>query len=209
MPNWCSNYLQIETKTPKQFTKLIQGITNDSEQPFDFNRIIPTPEELENVSAPNKENPQEMIKKYGYADWYDFRCARWGTKWNASDVDLTLESPTSLSISFNTAWSPPIPVIEAIAEKYPFASISLEYYEEGMGFAGLVEYERGELVSESEQETNCEWRIEKWGECYEGCENCGKCDCDKCDCESQTQQTICKSCNEGNHNENTKEEVTE
>jgi hypothetical protein len=205
MPNWCSNYLQIETKTPKQFTKLIQGITNDSEQPLDFDRVIPTPKELLETSAPNRTNAKEMKDKYGYEDWYEFRVSKWGTKWNASDVDLQLTSPTSLSISFNTAWSPPIPVIEAIAEKYPFASISLEYYEEGMGFAGEVCYEKGERVSESEQETNCEWRIEKWGECDPDCENCGECDCD-CPCESRTQQTICKSCNEGVHSEYEEEE---
>ena len=199
MPNWCSNYLQIETKTPKQFTKLIQGITNDSEQPFDFNRIIPTPEELRNTSAPNKENPQEMIKKYGYSDWYDFRCARWGTKWNARDVELTLESPTSLSISFNTAWSPPLPIIEKIAKKYPFAEITLSYYEEGMGFAGEVSYYKGNLLYEQEQETNCEWRIKKWGGC--GCEDCGECDCE-CGCEQFTGQTICSNCNENDHENN-------
>ena len=201
MPNWCSNYLQIETKTPKQFTKLIQGITNDSEQPFDFKRIIPIPKELEETTAPNRVNEQEMIAKYGYSDWYNFCCAKWGTKWNASNVDLQLTSTTSVSISFDTAWSPPIPVIEAIAEKYPFADITLSFYEEGMGFAGEVFFSKGEKVYEEEQETTCEWRIEKWGECYEGCENCGSCDCE-CGCEQTTQQTICSDCNDNDHQNN-------
>jgi hypothetical protein len=201
MPNWCSNDLTITTKTPKQFVKLIQGITNDSDQPFDFNRIIPTPQELLDSSSPNRTNPQEMKDKYGYEDWYNFRCARWGTKWNACDVEMRIESPTEVSISFNTAWSPPMPVIEAIAQKYPFADITLSFYEEGMGFAGEVVYSKGQLVSESEQETTCEWRIEKWGECYEGCENCGSCDCE-CGCEQTTQQTICSDCNDNDHQNN-------
>ena len=199
MPNWCSNDLTIITKTPKQFTKLIQGITNNSDQPFDFNRIIPTPQELADSDSPNKKNPQEMIDKYGHADWYDFRCAKWGTKWNACDVELQLESPTEVSISFNTAWSPPIPIIEAIAQKYPFADITFSYYEEGMGFAGEFVYSKGQLVSELEQETNCEWRIKKWGECY--CEDCGECDCE-CGCEQLTGQTICSNCNENDHENN-------
>jgi len=201
MPNWCSNDLTIITKTPKQFTKLIQGITNNSDQPFDFNRIIPVPQELLDSTSPNKTNPQEMIDKYGHADWYDFCCSKWGTKWNACDVEMRLESPTEVSMSFNTAWSPPIPVIEAIAQKYPFAEITLSFYEEGMGYAGEVCYRKGELVYEEEKETDCEWRIEKWGECSEFCESCGTCDCD-CGCESTTQQTICKDCNEGIHKNN-------
>ena len=205
MPNWCSNDLTITTKTPKQFTKLIQGITNNSDQPFDFNRIIPIPKELEETTAPNRVNEKEMIAKYGYSDWYNFCCAKWGTKWNACDVDLQLTSPTSLSISFNTAWSPPTPVIEAIAEKYPFADITLSFYEEGMGFAGEVFFSKGKMVYEEEQEINCEWRIEKWGECHPDCENCGECDCD-CPCESRTQQTICDSCNEGVHSKYEEEE---
>jgi hypothetical protein len=199
MPNWCENDLSIATKTPKQFIKLVQGITNNSEQLFDFNRVIPVPQELLDSSAPNTTNKQEMLNKYGYSDWYDFCCAEWGTKWNACDVELHLHSPTSLSISFNTAWSPPTPVIEAIAKKYPFAEMTLSYHEEGMGFYGQLCYEKGNLVSESEGETNCEWRITKWGEC--NCEECGNCDCD-CGCEQPTGQTICSDCNENYHQNN-------
>ena len=209
MPNWCSNDLTIITKTPKQFTKLIQGITNNNDQPFDFNRIIPVPEELSNTNSPNKENAQEMKDKYGYEDWYNFRCAKWGTKWNACDVEMRLESPTEVSISFNTAWSPPIPIIEAIAQKYPFADITFSYYEEGMGFAGEFVYSKGQLVSELEEETDCAWRIKKWGECY--CEDCGNCDCE-CGCEQPTSQTICDNCNQGTHennNDNNEGEINE
>lgn len=199
MPNWCANDLTITTKTPKQFVKLIQGITNNNDQPLDFNRVIPVPQELMDSSAPNKTNPQEMINKYGFADWYDFRVAKWGTKWNASDVEMSLVSPTEVTFSFNTAWSPPIPIIEAIARKYPFAEITLSYYEEGMGFAGEVGYHKGIQLYETEEETNCEWRIKKWGECH--CEECGNCDCE-CGCEQLTGQTICSDCNENDHQNN-------
>jgi hypothetical protein len=199
MPNWCSNTLTITTETSKQFTKLIQGITNDSEQPFDFNRIVPTPQELLDCDSPNKKNPQEMIDKYGYSDWYDFRVAKWGTKWNACDVEMRLEDETEVSISFNTAWSPPLEVIEAIANKYPFADITLSYYEEGMGIQGEIKVSKGKLVSQEEGEVDCEWRIKNWGEC--NCEDCGECDCE-CGCEKGTGQTICSDCNENDHQNN-------
>jgi hypothetical protein len=119
-----------------------------------------------------------MIDKYGYSDWYDFRVAKWGTKWNACDVEMQLEDETEVSISFNTAWSPPLEVIEAIAKKYPFADITLSYYEEGMGVQG---------------------EIKNWGEC--NCEDCGECDCE-CGCENGTGQTICSDCNENDHQNN-------
>jgi hypothetical protein len=201
MPNYCYNGLNIKTNTPKQFTKLIQGITNNSQQPLDFNRVIPVPEELMKTNAPNNDNPKEMIAKYGFADWYDFRCAKWGTKWNACDVDLQLNSPTELTVSFNTAWSPPIPVIDKIAEMFPFASISLHYEEEGMGFYGDYLWEEGNLISHEEGEINCDYRWKQNGECYEDCEECGNCDCE-CGCEQPTRQTICSDCNENDHQNN-------
>lgn len=206
MPNWCYNMVTITTDTPKQFAELIQGISNDSEQPFDFNRVIPMPEELRNTGAPNRENAQEMIAKHGFSDWYEWSCAKWGTKWNACDVTFTLNSPTELYLSFNTAWSPPIPVIDKIAELFPFATIEHKYEEEGMGFYGLRSYENGELTSDEEGEMNCEYRRTNWGECYGECSDCGECDCEVCDCPNRSNETICKDCNNNNHTQTEGEE---
>ncbi len=198
MPNWCFNALNISVESPKQLQKLMQAITNDSEQPFDFNRIIPIPEELANTSSPNKDNADEMKKKYGFSDWYDWRVTNWGTKWNASDVELDIETSQQIRIRFNTAWSPPTPVITKIAEKFPFAFITLDWEEEG-GYYGNSEYENGRLTLEHEGEMDCDYRWEKWGECAEWCEQCGVCDCEVCNCEYRSQQTLCERCNDGEH----------
>jgi len=200
VPNYCYNSLTITTKTPKQFAKLIQGITNDSEQPFDFNRIIPMPQELLDSPSPNNVNPNELIQKYGFPSWYEWRCAKWGTKWNASDVVMNLETPTEVHISFSTAWSPPIPVIETLAKKYPFADVTLSYEEEGMSFHGEIGFSEGKFLFQNEGEIDCEWRWEHYGEC--NCEtDCGICDCE-CGCSQNTKQTICSSCNENDHQNN-------
>jgi len=198
MPNWCNNSLSIEVKTPEQLVKVIQAITNNSEQPFDFNRIVPIPEELANTSSPNKVNADEMEQKYGYKDWYDWRVVHWGTKWNASDVELDFDSPRQLKVRFNTAWSPPMPIIEKIAEMFPFASISLDWEEEG-GYYGNTEYEEGVMTTNFEGEMDCDYRTEKWGECAEWCEECGECDCEVCNCEYRSKQTVCEKCNDGEH----------
>lgn len=200
MPNWCYNAISISTKTPKQFAELIQGIMNDSEQPFDFNRIIPMPEELRDTEAFNQPNANELKQKYGFTDWYDWSSANWNTKWNACEVEFTIETSTNLSLTFNTAWSPPTPVIEKIAELFPFASIEHKYEESGMGYWGEVIYENGNAISSEEGEIDCEYRWKNWGECM--CEeDCGICDCD-CGCEQNTKQTICTSCNENDHQNN-------
>lgn len=198
MPNWCYNNLHIGVENHKQLVKVIQAITNDSDQPFDFNRIIPMPEELESTKSPNKTNPDELKAKYGFSDWYEWRCFNWGTKWNASEVELTLNSPKEMSIRFDTAWSPPIPVIEAIAKKFPFTSITLDWEEES-GYYGKTEFENGVVTTNYDGEMDCAYRIENWGDCHPDCENCGECDCEVCDCPNRTIQTICESCNVGKH----------
>ena len=199
MPNWTGNYLTLSTNNPKQFTKLIQGIVGDSEQPLDFNRIIPMPKELEDSESPNKKNPDELKQKYGFTDWYEWRVFNWGTKWNARDVELTLESPTCVSFRFSTAWSPPIPVIEKLTELYPFANITYQYDTED-GYIGELGYEDGEVIYREEGEMTCEWRWENYGEC--NCEtDCGICDCE-CGCEQNTKQTICSDCNQNEHQNN-------
>lgn len=198
MPNWCYNNLHITVEDNKQLEKIIQAITNNSDQPFDFNRIIPIPEELQETKAPNKENPDEMKAKYGFSDWYEWRVFHWGTKWNASEVELNLETTNAIYIRFHTAWSPPTPIIKKIAEMFPFADLVLDWEEEG-GYYGHSEYEKGVLVSEYDGEMDCAYRIENWGDCYPNCESCGECDCEVCNCPNRSLQTICNSCNSGEH----------
>lgn len=198
MPNWCYNALEIEVSNNKQLEEVIQAITNDSKQPIDFERLLPTPAELLAVSAPNEENPQEMKDKYGFPDWYAWRCARWGTKWNASSSEINLTSPTSLSLTFNTAWSPPLPIIERIADKFPYAEIT-HYWSTEEGYWGEDSYSDGYQISQSSGEIDCEYRWEKWGECYDECSECGDCDCDLCSCNKRSRETLCKDCNNGDH----------
>lgn len=51
------------------------------------------------------------IIKYGCSSWYDWSCDAWGTKWNAYDVYVD-----DSTIEFDTAWSCPIPVLDALAK---------------------------------------------------------------------------------------------
>ncbi|NTF23624.1 hypothetical protein G6L37_35205 [Agrobacterium rubi] len=79
---------------------------------------------------------QAMIvaeKETGFTSWYDWSIAKWGTKWNA--YSLRIESEDPFEIRFDTAWAPPIPVFEALAERFPNLHIHCSSFDEGWGFA--------------------------------------------------------------------------
>jgi len=145
---------------------------DEDTQILDFDRIIPYPDEfkaldLRNVEYQGKfyaidsDDPARQAKletlgaeygvepgtpwlKDGYnSGGYDWCCDQWGTKWNASHPTLELRPDGSAFIAFDTAWSPPIPVIEKLAEMFPDHQFDLEYFEGGMGFRGQALYENG------------------------------------------------------------------
>jgi len=49
----------------------------------------------------------------------------------------------SALIEFDTAWSPPIPIIEKMASLFPDHEFDLEYFEGGMGFCGHAHWKEG------------------------------------------------------------------
>lgn len=146
MPNWCYNQLVIEGEE-KDVITFIDFIGND-ENKFDFNRVIPMPEILKKTTKgrmtidgvsvsswieedgkqriPNAAERSEMAQ-IGYEDWYEWACASWGTKWNASDVEIDSSGYGYAEITFTTAWCAPTPVIEALREKFPLLDIAARY----------------------------------------------------------------------------------
>jgi hypothetical protein len=51
--------------------------------------------------------------------------------------------PIQAFLEFDTAWSPPIPVIEKLASMFPDHTFELKYFEGGMGFSGHVRWSEG------------------------------------------------------------------
>ena len=70
--------------------------------------------------------------------WYDWRVQNWDTKWDAYDVVVTDDDPDQLEVEFNTAWSPPEAICNAIREQYPDVSVSWFYDEPGCEIAGYL-----------------------------------------------------------------------
>lgn len=124
MPNWCQNQLTVIDPSPEFKEFMVDGL--------DFNKIVPCPH----------HDPFEDL------DW----CVNnWGTKWNV-DKDQDLNFDIEDTIVFSTAWSPPIPVIEALAAKFPDLKFTLRYFEGGNFFGGIVEFSNGVITLDEELE---------------------------------------------------------
>ena len=80
---------------------------------FTFSRIIPMPRQLKYVAE--GEGAQDTV---GVLDW----CREhWGTKWDASDVDMNVhrfDGYSIVNISFETAWNTPFPVLDKMAQQW-------------------------------------------------------------------------------------------
>ena len=81
----------------------------------------------------------------GRADsrWYDWNCTNWGTKWNSFDGCMEFDElyGDELKYTFDTAWSPPAPILMALKEKFPDLSISWFYRVEKWEACGFLHEE--------------------------------------------------------------------
>lgn len=169
MPNHIANIITIN-ESEERVQKFLEAVKG-AESGFDFNKIIPMPEDLNidssssgdrgmeflmgNKSALNIYNDkrrEEAIRLggkylvnlalYGAKDWYDWRRPHWGTKWNAYDVEVE-----GNQIFFNTAWSTPEPIFRKLAEMFPDYNIEVVYADEDCGYnAGRFSIEDGECM---------------------------------------------------------------
>ena len=71
----------------------------------------------------------QALKETGYPSWYEWAIEHWGTKWNAYCVKRV--APTQ--IIFQTAWSPPLPVLRALAQRHPGEILRLRWADEDVG----------------------------------------------------------------------------
>lgn len=78
---------------------------------------------------------------------YTWCCNHWGTKWGCCYGELHM-SGDDLVYVFDTAWSPPLPVVVAMGKMFPALRLELEYAEPGMAFRGNLIMEDGEVMEE-------------------------------------------------------------
>ncbi|MFL1706681.1 hypothetical protein ACHJH3_06700 [Campylobacter sp. MOP7] len=64
------------------------------------------------------EQIKKNIEAHGHPTWYEFCWDRWGTKWNSHNSSIINRKGNSIIMRFDTAWAPPIPIYEALVEKF-------------------------------------------------------------------------------------------
>ena len=214
MPNWTENTVIAKKELIDRF------LTKDKESGdyfFDFNKLIPMPEELNltsgspeddavvayyvsldeqqqqalkeelslkgsdyygsysnkylndwNIKIVQRRNPDGFseeqvalgekyisnIRKYGRPQWYDWCCSNWGTKWNASDTYVEdVDGNGNVTVTFSTAWSAPMKIIDKFAEYCKDGELHWEYENEDPDFftIHILEKVDGEIVETLEK----------------------------------------------------------
>lgn len=174
MPNWCTCIMLVsgEIDELQRFVTQAVRVFHKKEGnvvcPFAISAFLPCPEELLAVTYPVKvitvkqyaeqkkgdfihgiteKMQREFIRKYGYDNWYDWCCAKWGTKWDVSDCTVTRVNHgvvrDTIRYRFTTAWTPPIEALKVISTKFPELSFTLRYVGEGDEFRGTAEFHNG------------------------------------------------------------------
>ena len=127
MPNWCNNYIKIsgDESTIRTLTSVIKSLkSSDDNGPSDdvFKSLIGLPQHMSDGDYKEK--------------WYDTNIEWFGTKWDISYEEHSFTfSKDEITLSCETAWSPPIPFLENLCKMYK-VNAYLFYSEGGVGFAG-------------------------------------------------------------------------
>lgn len=156
MPNWVYNNVSVIGKKKSLEEFRAKHFTSEEKDPvdglqareeFDFETIIPMPENIFRGSVGEKEREQ-----YGVNNWYDWSIENWGTKWNAGYTEFYGKEEIVpwgdeyvLEFKFDTAWNLPIPIYKKLAEMYPHLSFRVSFDEEGQYFAGDIEIHKGDM----------------------------------------------------------------
>ena len=127
MPNWCNNYIKIsgDESTIRTLTSVIKSLkSSDDNGPSDkvFQSLIGLPPHMSDGDYEEK--------------WYNTNIEWFGTKWDISyEEHMFTFDKDEITISCETAWSPPIPFLQNLCQMYK-VNAYLFYSEGGVGFAG-------------------------------------------------------------------------
>lgn len=146
MPNWCENTLTIQGPADQvaAFVAQAQGTPVDwgdgasGRHALCFHQFVPVPAD---------------VVAQGYATaGFAWCVTHWGTKWEPSRLGVDPpyivplpDGAATTQYSFNTAWDPPIPWVNAVAAQWPDLLFHLVYGESGVNHFGEVQWAQGAL----------------------------------------------------------------
>ena len=142
MPNWCNNSITIQGSTDTIKTLWDEANREGSGL---LNAMKPMPKELEDTTSPTPEDSNQP-KIDGHDNWYSWRVANWGGKWDVDSEGLEYtdngDGTASISGWFESPWGPPIEAYNTFVEDMDGCSLVADYHEPGMDFAGF--YDNGD-----------------------------------------------------------------
>ena len=190
--NWNMETQQMETKEYSYSNPI-----------FSFWNIISPTDLVAYNKQPDHKSGESFADMFKGDDWYSWNVRNWGTKWDVSvgddekypDTELIEDMNNGedqwLVYKFNTAWSPPHPVVAKLSKLVPNCVVTLDYEEE-QGWGGETEFVNGEETAHSEYESQCRDCDEI--DCMEYCENdCGQI-CNKCNYLGEADLDCVKEC---------------
>jgi hypothetical protein len=139
MPNWCNNTLEVTG--PNQHVQRFKDKAvghypwskePDEPNPLNFHSLVPIPESI--LAAPYEDAGYDWENKY------------WGCKWGSCETRLQAEDGR-LVYTFDTAWSPPLELLETVAKDWPALRFVLDYEEPGVGLKGSMTHESEAMLS--------------------------------------------------------------
>lgn len=145
MPNWCSNVVTLVHEDRTMISRAVKSAQKNAL----LNEFVPVPQALTDTTEGSYGDKLEQarltaqregnVKTYGYASWYDFAIGEWGCKWDISNGGdgykiKKVDNGYSVTLSFDTAWSPPINFYDKLLELE--FTVDAIYYEPGVNFCG-------------------------------------------------------------------------
>ena len=116
MPNWCMNTVYVSHE--------------DSSKIDEFKKACESSDGLFQHFVPRPESEED--------NWYAWNIENWGTKWDVEGdgVQVFEQDENKISVSFDTAWGPPIEFFRKLEEDHEYKVLAY-YMEEGMNFCGI------------------------------------------------------------------------
>lgn len=163
MPNWCMNSVTFKHAEPEKLREIVDAWNSGQ---F-MGTFLPCPKALKDTVAgcagPKGSSAQLALEAqeqrnfelHGAKNWYEWQIAHWGTKWDfgKEQEEKRMRLPKTakkVSLSFNSAWSPPIEFYEHMRTTHGF-DIKAYFFEPGVSFCGV--YDNGNVFEYDVPET--------------------------------------------------------
>jgi hypothetical protein len=145
MPNHTQCHL--EARGPDADLHAMMKLVKSDTSFLDFDTVLPYPQKYLDMSKAAEADTTKQLKDGFNNGGYEWCCKNWGTKWNAYEVSTWSINSNHVEINFQTAWSPPTPVILELSARFPSLEFQLYSSDEGGGFEETDTIACGEVIA--------------------------------------------------------------